>query len=182
MMHLVFPPLDGQPHWYADPGVHRIARAIFVNRQAVSIDYLPACETVSRTLPASFLGIEKPQIYQNTPTAQANDCLDVWGAACWFRAEVRRNSVRVLSERIVSPEEWKGQLPKPVHHARLWEAMAESERALFPADTEERIRKGIQRGGYTNAKGNDFHNLLDAVGIGLFCESRTARAGVMIRL
>lgn len=179
MMHLVFPPLDGQPHWYADPGVHRIARAIFVNRQAVSIDYLPAFASFCQP-PVTFLGIEKPQIYQNTPTAQANDCLDVWGAACWFRSRVQ-HAASVI-ERIVSPEEWKGQLPKPVHHARLWEAMTESERALFPTDTEERIRKGIQRGGYTNAKGNDFHNLLDAVGIGLFCECRTGRAGVMIRI
>jgi hypothetical protein len=181
-MHCVFPPKDGLPHWYGDPGADRIALAIFRDRHLAWYGFLDASfRAVLRGEEPTFLGIEKPQIYQTTATAQANDCLDVWGSACWFRSRVHALNPSVV-ERVLKPEEWKAQLPKPVHHARLWESLTDRERRMFPADTEERIRIGVQRGRYTNSKGNEVHNLLDATGIGLFCEGRTGRGGVVIRL
>ena len=181
-MHCAFPPSDGHPHWYADPGADRIALAIFRNRELAWFGFMnETFRAVMHGEEPTFLGIEKPQIYQTTATAQANDCLDVWGSACWFRSRVHALAPNLV-ERILKPEEWKAQLPKPIHHARLWESMTERERGLFPTDTEERIKVGIRRGKYTSAKGNDFHNFLDATGIGLFCEGRTGRGGVLIRL
>lgn len=169
-------PNDENRHVYCDPGANRLAVALFERRTLLLVCFCPALQP-SSWLNVSFFGVEKPQIYKDTPTAQANDCIDVWGAACFLRAEVRRSCPGVI-ERVMYPAEWKGQLEKAIHHARLWDHLTRAEQALFPDDTEMRIQKGVQTGKYSG----EVHNLLDACGIGLFCEGRTGRGGVHIRL
>jgi hypothetical protein len=77
--------------------------------------------------------------------------------------------------REVTPHEWKGSVPKPVHHVRLWAVLAPAERALFPADTAERISKAADKCAlkpgapgasyYGRGKGSEVHNLLDAAAL-----------------
>jgi hypothetical protein len=57
--------------------------------------------------------------------------------------------------RYVTPHEWKGSVPKHIHHARLLAKLDECERIIVDA-ARERIAKSKQ------------HNLLDAVGLGTF--------------
>ena len=61
--------------------------------------------------------------------------------------------------RFVSPAAWKGQVPKKIHHPRILRSLSEVEREivldvldLLPASTR--------------------HNVLDAVGIGLWALKR----------
>jgi hypothetical protein len=78
----------------------------------------------------------------------------------------------------VAPSTWKGSAPKPVHHARLWESLYESERILLGGQPtwdrihEARIAGAKERwaksGAQYYARGWTLHNLLDAVGIGMW--------------
>jgi hypothetical protein len=122
--------------------------------------------------PPFQLGIEKPRIYPGVPDIDANDLVNVWGAACWLRCEIRRLNPRI-QERLVYPHEWKRQVRKAVHHHRIWQHLTTAERALFPLDTFDRIKRGCETGKYSSA----VHNHLDSAGIGLFLECRTGRAG-----
>jgi hypothetical protein len=52
----------------------------------------------------------------------------------------------------VKPREWKGQVPKDVHHARLVKTLTPEELAMVEASAPPSLR----------------HNVLDAVGIGRY--------------
>jgi hypothetical protein len=176
---------DWGSHWYTDPGEHKLAVSIAWKKELRSVGFVQAWggPIHNPTGDITFHAIEKPQIYRTTATAQANDCLNVWGSACWFRTVVRLAGHPIhFEERILLPEVWKAQVDKPQHHDRIWQALTPEERRLFPPDTYTRIQRGIDRGGYTKSKGNEVHNLLDSTGIMLFCEGRTGRGGVLIRL
>ncbi len=60
---------------------------------------------------------------------------------------------------LVEPAEWKGQVPKPVHHARIWAKLSPEEQ-----DVVGRCLKGVPAG--------QRHNALDAVGLGLWVRER----------
>lgn len=78
----------------------------------------------------------------------------------------------------VSPSEWKGATPKPVHHLRLWRALRVAEHDLLGGvDTELAIEAACRKGALDRwgKPGASYypstwwtHNLLDAVGIGLW--------------
>ena len=55
------------------------------------------------------------------------------------------------------PDQWKGSVPKPIHNKRTLDALSIKEKTLF--DTTD-------------------HNVIDAVGIGLFALGRVNRGGV----
>lgn len=56
------------------------------------------------------------------------------------------------------PAEWKGTIPKRVHHLRVWNVLNEEERLLVPSMTE--------------------HDTWDAVGGGLFAVGRVGTGGL----
>lgn len=175
---------DWGEHWFTDPGAHRLAVSIAWMKELRSVGFIQAWGGPIHSPQGmiTFHAVEKPQIYQTTATAQANDCLDVWGSACWLRTEVRRVAHPIhFEERTLTPEQWKAQVDKPQHHDRIWQALTPEERRLFPADTYDRIQRGIERGSYGKGKADEVHNLLDSTGIMLFCEGRTGRGGVIIR-
>jgi len=62
----------------------------------------------------------------------------------------------------VAPSEWKGQVPKDIHHARILAVLTETERTAL----DEGVR------GVAPSKQ---HNVLDAVGLGLWVAKRVAR-------
>ena len=82
-----------------------------------------------------------------------------------------------------TPNEWKGQVSKPVHHLRIWRVLTPAERRCFPADTEARIRAGAEataRAGRLARYSFDATNLLDATGIGLLYIGRVGKGGARI--
>lgn len=83
----------------------------------------------------------------------------------------------------VSPQAWKGGVPKPIVHSRVWEVLDVRERALLGgAKTREAIDRAKTEGALTRWSrsgaayyhGAAIHNLLDAVGIGLHHVGRLA--------
>lgn len=78
----------------------------------------------------------------------------------------------------VTPSKWKGSLPKPVCHGRIWAKLTLDERAILGgAATLAKIDEAKRKGALARwAKaGGDYypaswltHNLLDAVGIGIW--------------
>ena len=90
----------------------------------------------------------------------------------------------------IPPTTWKGATPKPVHHARMWRALCSAEQTMLGgAETRERIEQAA-RSGALDRWGKpgasyypvtwDTHNLLDAVGLGLWRLRRVDRDGIAI--
>lgn len=84
--------------------------------------------------------------------------------------------------RAVSPSEWKGSTAKPVHHARMWRTLHDTERWLLGgAATLQEIESAQRKGAldrwsrpgasYYPARWNT-HNLLDAAALGLWAVGR----------
>jgi hypothetical protein len=166
--------LRGAYAWYVDPSTKRHAVAIFDRSSMIWLGWVGAFTPVAGK-PPQILGIEKPRVYPGVPNVDANDLIDVWGAACWLRSQLQRLNPNII-ERIWEPSEWKRQTRKPVHHDRIWSHLTEYERGLFPEGTYEKIQRGVFTGKYRS----EVHNLLDATGIGLFGEGRTGAAGKTI--
>jgi hypothetical protein len=64
----------------------------------------------------------------------------------------------------VKPREWKGQVPKDVHHARLVKTLTPDELAMVEASAPPSLR----------------HNVLDAVGIGRYWFDLQRRAAPVV--
>lgn len=81
--------------------------------------------------------------------------------------------------RFVAPREWKGSMPKPVHHRKVWAELSDAERKVLPDYAEHEINKALMRGAkdgwrkpggtyYGASERGRVHNVLDAVALGLF--------------
>lgn len=94
----------------------------------------------------------------NDPKSRPNDLLNVQliGAAA-LAGQVR-------TFRTVTPSEWKGTIPKAIHHKRIRSVLSEAETATL----EEALR-GVRK--------SHHKEVLDAIGIGLFAFKRTNKAG-----
>jgi hypothetical protein len=126
--------------------------------------------------PPDVVAIEKPIITPNTPNWKAvTDC--AWSGALVagaFECPVHA----------YEPSQWKASVCKPLHHRRIWRVMMPSERALFTAETESVINRACAHYAATGKVKNyshDWHNWLDAVGVGLFHLGRTGRGGAKKR-
>lgn len=94
------------------------------------------------------LYIERPQVYPRSKT-NPNDLITL-------AIQVGRIIERVgLPTQTVLPREWKGQVPKGVMCRRITQALTPQERALLPGLPPSKL-----------------HNVLDAVGIGLWKKGR----------
>lgn len=91
--------------------------------------------------------IEMPRWYPHERRIDVNDLLDL----CRM---VGRIEQRYWGEaQTVYPRTWKGSVPKDVHNKRVLAALTDEERALLPR----------------RPRAKDFdHNLVDAVGLGLW--------------
>lgn len=79
--------------------------------------------------------------------------------------------------KAVTPSQWKGSVPKPVQHGKVWPLLSDSERELLGGlatglaiehATEQGAReRWRRRGGEYYPSAFRMHNLLDAVAIGL---------------
>jgi len=108
--------------------------------------------------------IEMPVVYP-TRNADPNDLIDLAILVGDLRGYYRRQGFEV---RLVKPRTWKGAVPKAIHNERTLRALTPEERALLPL----RPRPwGSPRAPLTSpaspASLHD-HNMLDAVGLGLW--------------
>lgn len=76
-------------------------------------------------------------------------------AVCAGRWIERVQAVRVTE---VYPSQWKGNVPKETHNARVLDKLAADERALVPSLPPSKL-----------------HNVIDAIGLGLFALGRMGR-------
>lgn len=99
------------------------------------------------------LVVEKPQVYTCRNNANPDDLIELSAAlgACVATVEAY-----YFIEKYVTylPREWKGQVPKEVHHRRIRRALKGTEQAAL-----KKCLAGIQP--------DLQHNALDAVGLGL---------------
>lgn len=187
---------------YLDPGVQKHASALFIAGLLfeVSLDspaaYLEPLSAGSG-IGLSELVIEKPQIYPGSDEKDPNDCLDVFGAARLAEGGIRARGGPAA--QYVLPREWKGQIDKPPHHARIWMALSAGERTAFARSADQYIKRNkvektwpleefiahkidhacalLAQHGEVRQYSWQAHNLLDAVGIGLWHLGRTGRGG-----
>lgn len=103
--------------------------------------------------------IEQPVIYPHAKP-RPNDILKLAMNAAEWGGLYRALAVDV---HYVEPAQWKGQVPKATHHARVWAALSDAERDV------------VDLGGRGVAPSKR-HNMLDAVGLGLWVAQRAGRA------
>ncbi len=186
---------------YIDPGVHQHACATFSAGVLLAVAlgtpdvFVDAPEDIVRGL--TYLVIEKPQIYKGSDEKDPNDCLDVFGAARFAEGCIRARGGPAA--QYVLPREWKGQIDKPPHHMRIWSVLSRSEREAFARSADPYIKRtkaekarpleefiahkigdaceALARTGKVTGYSWQAHNLLDAVGLGLWHLKRTGRGG-----
>jgi hypothetical protein len=89
---------------------------------------------------------EVPQVYRaGASKGDPDDLIQLAGVVGVFA-----QAFRATTHFGVKPREWKGQVPKDVHHARLVKTLTPEELAMVEAAAPPSLR----------------HNVLDAVGIG----------------
>lgn len=115
-----------------------------------SLDAL--AETVTS---ASQIYVEIPQVYSG-PRAKGdpNDLIQVAVCAGWVISQYRQADLKT-----VKPAEWKGQEPKEITHKRVLASLSPYELAVFEQNLGKH-KKSVQ------------HNVVDAVGIGLWALKR----------
>jgi hypothetical protein len=96
--------------------------------------------------------IEKPQIYPNSPVPP-NDIITLTLQAGRYLGIAEQMGIAIL--RTVLPKSWKGQLPKGVCAGRIISRLSSEELLVLKA-AESKLPAGKR------------HNLIDAVGIGLY--------------
>lgn len=108
-------------------------------------------EEVSAERP-DVLVMEIPQVYkQGQQKGDQKDLVELAGVDGCIRG------LFCLADKCVvyRPAQWKGQTPKPIHNKRVMAKLTQAEIKTFEADTADVPRSLL-------------HNVVDAVGIGLF--------------
>lgn len=109
----------------------------------VGFDLLPLYDN----RPDYFIS-EVPQVYRaGASKGDPDDLIQLAGVVGVF--SMMFNATTYFG---VKPREWKGQVPKDVHHARLVKTLTPEEMAMIEASAPPSLR----------------HNVLDAVGIGRY--------------
>jgi hypothetical protein len=105
---------------------------------------------------ASRVVVERPRIYPGGRTKNPNDVLSVAiNAGEW----AGRYQARGFKTEYVEPQRWKGSVPKEIHHPRIFAKLLPSEQVVV-ADAGKGIAPSKR------------HNMLDAIGIGLWAVGR----------
>lgn len=144
-----------------DPGVHMSGVAIMAVHddtiyQLIYAGYQPTGDLKIPSYSNATLLIERPEKYPYK--GKTHKDIDTLLAIVDTLKEMAKDAAWVC--RTFTPAQWKGQVPKNVHHARVMRQLTEAEEAAvkWPAD-------------YLR------HNVLDAIGLGLFGANRCRRGG-----
>lgn len=119
--------------------------------------------TWARTFQYAPIVIEKPQVYPHTGAKEANDLIDLAIMVGEYKRELGPDGVE-----LVRPHAWKGNTPKHVHHNRVRRVLLPPELTLLGPALEylaacEKATEGLRK-----PPTGRWHNLLDAVGLGLW--------------
>jgi hypothetical protein len=143
-----------------DPG-ENTGGAYFVDGVLVWSGLLSLLDGAHTAMRADRLAIEVMYIHQNDLRGQSapvvakrmNDLLSVnIHAGQWIR------SINAAHTRRLFPHQWKGGLDKATHQPRILDALTPDERATIPKLAASKL-----------------HNVIDAIGIGLFALERMGR-------
>lgn len=98
--------------------------------------------------------IELPQVYRAARSkGDPNDLIDLAVTVGRYVQILESRAIKVV---LVKPRDWKGQVPKEVHHKRILARLSTEEVARLPKLAASKV-----------------HNMLDAVGLALwFAEGR----------
>ena len=114
----------------------------------------PRHSTAHRVKDIERVVIERPFVYPKSPV-DPNDII-----ALALKAGEWAGHYRSWSEIVyVFPWQWKGSVPKPIHHQRIRAKLSEQELKvlrLAKRDTLHAVQK------------SKVHNVVDAIGLGLF--------------
>lgn len=171
---------------YIDPGVREHAVAYFRGHDLVGVSMTAREDFVKLDVrDVGVLVIEKPRVYPGPQEADANDLIDLAGAAYFVEGAVRANGGPAA--QYVYPSDWKGQIKKPAHHFRVWDSLSLAERSTFARDigttiaaVTAKILEACEHYSQTRKVRRyswKAHNALDAVGLGLWHTGRVGRAG-----
>lgn len=138
-----------------DPGVKYYAWATWVSGRLTNAGADILADDFQRCAVVDTLVVEKPQVYQTrSAKGPASDLIDL-------AISVGRIIVTHPHDQLLTPlpREWKGQIPKAVHHTRIAMALTEAEKkiVLDACDKNKSRTKDI----------------MDAVGLGLWALGRT---------
>lgn len=129
--------------WSADPGVKYVAYALWADRKLASTGLVPL-EGFEPFTPDTrhLIVLEKPQVYRHA-RARSADLVDL---------AISAGRIEGMFSRAVwyLPREWKGQVPKKIHHPRILAQLTDREKSCLPS------KKG------------ELKHILDAVGLGLY--------------
>lgn len=152
--------------WAIDPGKKQCAAALFLNRELWAVDFVVRAQSGIISKPAAkgeLIVIEQPVSYPNSPV-DPNDLIEI----AVMGAEVAGRFIRPGGKIVhVKPNEWKGTVPKEITAARTREILSDIENVRMD-EWLSKHKRGIR------------HNLLDAVGIGLFTLGRAGRGMVKV--
>lgn len=140
-----------------DPGTQKIGWASFENGRLLLADKSDRNVEWMAGAPDLVL-VEMPRWYPHERRIDVNDLLDLSVVV----GEIREHFRRLCKVEFVWPRTWKGTVPKEVMSQRIYEALTADEIARLP---KRAVRRGRPHKG--NAKDVD-HNILDAVGLGLW--------------
>lgn len=171
-----------------DPGAKTCAVAFFFNgalrwARTVSVDWFPEAVAIAV--------VEIPERV-NVAGTSADDLIRVAVAGARMAERCVRGTPGAVCE--VRPAEWKGSVPKPICHARMWAALTYAEQDLLGLGnkTWTAIQLACERGaadrwgkdGKRYYRASEFptvagvkitHDILDAVALGMWYVGRYAR-------
>ncbi len=96
--------------------------------------------------------IEKPQVYPSDPV-DPNDLITLAVVVGEYKHTYEAAGAKVF---LVLPREWKGQIPKPKHHPRIWAALKTANEQI-----------ACQEGG-KGLRQKALGDMMDAIGLGQY--------------
>jgi hypothetical protein len=133
-----------------DPG-QTTGWAYFLNGELLQASYDTKEEVLIQTNRGTdILVIEKPAWYGTNNKVDVNDLIELAVFVGEMKQKYRMTTKEIV---LVLPVAWKGTVPKKIHNQRVLDTLTEKERDLLPLRPR--------------AKDYD-HNMLDAVGLGLW--------------
>lgn len=163
---------DGPPDawppglWAIDPGKAQCAAALFLNRELWAVDFVTRARSGLISKPAAkgeIIVIEQPVSYPGS-AVDPNDLIEIAIMGAEVAGRFMRPGGQILHVR---PNEWKGTVSKEITAARARAILGPMENTRLD-EWLSKHKRGIR------------HNLLDAVGIGLFALGRAGRGMVKV--
>lgn len=154
-----------------DPGVHSSAVAMFRDGALMATAETHRWSYGSWAGPGSIV-VEIPRVYPKDPR-KGNDLIDLAAAGMRLAGQIEASCIGHVVLTTVFPRQWKGQIPKPIHHSRMITKLSPIEKDILLAlkpDLDQHIRTACETYAETRqvrGYSNRIHNVLDAVALGL---------------